>query len=132
MSAEMTSTIPSDSAFDPQAQENPTLTQQKASDPSSHVWVSASAGTGKTKVLTDRVLRLLLPGLDGQPPAAPHTILGITFTKAAANEMQLRILKTLSQWAVISEPDLVTKLTDLLVGRPAPTRLPMRDPCLHG
>lgn len=117
MSAEMTSTIPSDSAFDPQAQENPTLTQQKASDPSSHVWVSASAGTGKTKVLTDRVLRLLLPGLDGQPPAAPHTILGITFTKAAANEMQLRILKTLSQWAVISEPDLVTKLTDLL-GRP--------------
>ena len=55
--------------------------QQKAADPRASVWVSASAGSGKTKVLTDRVLNLLL----NNTPA--HRILCLTFTKAAAAEM---------------------------------------------
>ena len=59
--------------------------QAMASDPLASVWVNASAGTGKTKVLTDRVLRLLLGG------TAPERILCITFTKAAAAEMARRI-----------------------------------------
>ena len=54
--------------------------QAIAADPALSVWVGASAGTGKTKVLTDRVLRLMLAG------AAPERILCITFTKAAAAE----------------------------------------------
>ena len=101
------------SRYNPQAQENPGDTQRRASDPSTHVWVSASAGTGKTKVLTDRVLRLLLPRADGQPATPPQTILGITFTKAAANEMQIRILETLASWSVMEEETLENALADL-------------------
>ena len=52
--------------------------QRRASDPLRSVWVEASAGTGKTKVLSDRVLRLLLNGV------APSKILCLTYTKAAA------------------------------------------------
>jgi len=65
----------------------PGIAQRRAADPSRSVWVSASAGTGKTKVLTDRVLALLLAG------TAPHRILCLTFTKAAAAEMANRILE---------------------------------------
>ncbi len=59
--------------------------QKAASYPGSQVWLSASAGTGKTHVLTARVLRLLLNG------ALPETILCLTFTKAGAAEMDERI-----------------------------------------
>jgi ATP-dependent helicase/nuclease subunit A len=88
------------------------LEQIKSSDPSISVWVSASAGTGKTKVLTDRVLRLLLTG------AAPHKILCLTFTNAAAAEMLHRINKELLAFSRISQEDLKTKLYNLL-GREA-------------
>jgi len=67
--------------------------QREASDPDYSVWVSASAGTGKTKILTDRFLRLLIKGVN------PKNILCLTFTNAAAVEMQARInskLKNLS------------------------------------
>ena len=56
--------------------------QQKASNPRELVWLSASAGTGKTQVLSSRVLRLLL-----QPGVEPSQILCLTFTKAGATEM---------------------------------------------
>ncbi len=61
--------------------------QATASDPRASAWVSANAGSGKTHVLTQRVLRLLL---DGAPPAQ---ILGLTFTKAAAANMASRIFR---------------------------------------
>ena len=63
-----------------------TQNQTRAINPSASVWVSASAGTGKTKVLTDRVLALLLAGTEA------HRILCLTFTKAAAAEMSNRLL----------------------------------------
>src|SRR3546814_11693080 len=59
--------------------------QARASAPDTHVWLSASAGTGKTQVLAARVYRLLLRGVD------PGAILCLTFTKAGAAEMAGRI-----------------------------------------
>lgn len=69
--------------------------QRRAADPNSSAWVAASAGTGKTKVLTDRVLRLLLAGSD------PQEILCLTYTKAAAAEMENRLAARLSAWATL-------------------------------
>ncbi|URW76308.1 double-strand break repair helicase AddA [Sphingomonas donggukensis] len=66
--------------------------QGAASDPTRHVWLSASAGTGKTQVLAARVYRLLLRGVD------PSAILCLTFTKAGAAEMASRISGTLARW----------------------------------
>ncbi len=85
---------------------DPNLRQREAADRNRSVWVAASAGTGKTKVLTDRVLHLLL---GGSPPAR---ILCLTFTKAAAAEMANRLNAVLSEWATI--PD--TKLSDAIEG----------------
>ncbi|RAU22855.1 double-strand break repair helicase AddA [Paramagnetospirillum kuznetsovii] len=87
--------------------------QRRAADPAASVWVAASAGTGKTKVLTDRVLTLLLAG------TPPHKILCLTFTKAAAAEMSNRIQGRLARWATSADEKLVKELSDLL-GR-APT-----------
>ena len=97
---------------------DPNVLQGKASDPNSSVWVGASAGTGKTKVLTDRVLRLLLPTSDERAGTPAHKILCLTFTKAAASEMALRINKTLAAWAVMSEPELADALKSLLGHHP--------------
>lgn len=82
--------------------------QHKASNPDRSVWVEASAGTGKTKVLSDRVLRILLKG--GQP----SKILCLTYTKAAAVEMNTRIAGRLSKWAVAGEEELEKELESLL------------------
>ena len=86
--------------------------QRRATDPRASVWVGASAGTGKTKVLTDRALRLML---DGTPP---QRILCLTFTKAAAAEMAFRINFELGSWAKATQPDLEAGLARLL-GRAA-------------
>ncbi|MBO6559418.1 MAG: double-strand break repair helicase AddA [Nisaea sp.] len=86
--------------------------QRRAADPAASVWVAASAGTGKTKVLTDRVLNLLLAGAD------PGRILCLTFTKAAAAEMSARISGKLSEWAVTGETVLIKKLEYLLGRQP--------------
>ncbi len=80
---------------------DPNMLQRAASNPDESVWVDASAGTGKTKVLTDRVLRLLLPRSDGRSGTPPGRVLCLTFTKAAANEMSLRINRVLGGWAVM-------------------------------
>ncbi len=83
--------------------------QNSAADPNISAWVEASAGTGKTKVLSDRVLRLLL----NSPTPHPERILCLTYTKAGAVEMKSRIYERLSQWAVISDEALQQSLIDL-------------------
>ncbi|BAE52966.1 double-strand break repair helicase AddA [Paramagnetospirillum magneticum] len=88
--------------------------QRRAADPTASVWVAASAGTGKTKVLTDRVLTLLLAG------TPPHKILCLTFTKAAAAEMSNRIAGRLGQWATAHDSDLADDLGRLLGRAPSP------------
>ncbi len=89
-----------------------TAGQRAAADPAASVWVAASAGSGKTKVLTDRVLSLLLDG------AEPQRLLCLTFTKAAAAEMANRLATRLGLWAVCNDPDLAEQL-EVLRGRPA-------------
>lgn len=89
-----------------------TAQQRRASNPQKSVWVEASAGTGKTKVLSDRVLRLLLSGVH------PAKILCLTYTKAAAVEMSSRIAGRLSRWAVASEDELHKELGKLLGNLP--------------
>ena len=74
--------------------------QAAAVDPRAFVTLSASAGTGKTQVLTGRVLRLLLDG------AAPESILCLTFTKAGAAEMANRIGTQLAAWVRLKDPEL--------------------------
>ncbi|WP_247877931.1 double-strand break repair helicase AddA [Azospirillum sp. TSO22-1] len=93
---------------------DPNVLQRRASDPLASVWVGASAGSGKTKVLTDRVLRLMLAG------TPPSRILCLTFTKAAAAEMSIRINRTLGTWATASEDSLTDRLYDLCGGMPSP------------
>ena len=85
-----------------------TTQQMAAANPDMSVWVEASAGTGKTKVLSDRVLRLLLAKV------SPEKLLCLTYTKAAAVEMNERIAKRLSSWAIESDDDLRQDLTELL------------------
>lgn len=74
--------------------------QVTASNPDVSTWLSANAGSGKTAVLTDRVARLLLAGTD------PQNILCLTFTKAAATEMQNRLFRRLGAWAMMPGEDL--------------------------
>lgn len=86
---------------------DPNIAQRLASDPAASVWVTASAGTGKTKVLTDRVLRLMLEG------TPPEEILCLTFTKAAASVMTTRIRDELANWATMDDASLDARLTKL-------------------
>ncbi len=81
--------------------------QLRAADPAHSAWVSANAGSGKTKVLIDRVARLLLKG------AEPDSILCVTYTKAAANEMLERLFGQLGTWSILDEAALKTKLAAL-------------------
>lgn len=97
-----------------------TMKQRAASDPMVSSWVGASAGSGKTKVLTDRILRLLLPRENGEPGTRAEKILALTFTKAAANEMALRLSQRLSAWAVMDERSLANDLENLLGRQPVP------------
>ncbi len=88
--------------------------QRTASDPAQSVWVRANAGSGKTYVLTARVLRLLLSGVK------PEEILCLTYTKAAAAEMRGRVGQRLGQWALATEPELIRDLTMLAGAPPTP------------
>ncbi|MEL6413323.1 MAG: double-strand break repair helicase AddA [Pseudomonadota bacterium] len=87
--------------------------QADAANPAQSVWVEANAGSGKTKVLIDRVARLLLRRPDGRPGALPDSILCITYTKAAANEMLARLYQRLGDWAVASDEKLRRSLAQL-------------------
>ena len=84
-----------------------TQTQVDAASPAYSTWLSANAGSGKTRVLTDRVARLLLEEV------SPQNILCLTYTKAAAAEMQNRLFKRLGGWAMLDDDELRTDLAAL-------------------
>lgn len=86
--------------------------QARAADPATSAWVSANAGTGKTHVLTRRVLRLLLAG------TPPERILCLTYTKAAAAEMATRVFRELGYWVTKPKADLDKALSELLGRQP--------------
>ena len=81
--------------------------QRLAADPGLSAFVTANAGSGKTKTLIDRVARLLLAG------AQPETILCVTYTKAAAAEMQRRLFLLLGDWSVCDDISLREALAKL-------------------
>ena len=91
--------------------------QIAATDPTGSTWVAANAGSGKTHVLTQRVARLLLGG------AEPHKVLSLTYTKAAASEMQTRLFRTLGAWAMAPDDRLGQDLA-ALAGQAAPVTDP--------
>lgn len=88
--------------------------QRTASDPGRSAWVAANAGSGKTSVLVDRVVRLLLDGAD------PSRILCLTFTKAAAANMQNRVFGLLGEWVALADPELSARIEGLTGSPPDP------------
>jgi ATP-dependent helicase/nuclease subunit A len=94
--------------------------QRAASDPAVSAFVAASAGSGKTKLLTDRLLRLMLAG------AAPSKILCLTYTKAAAAEMQNRLNARLAAWVVMDDAALAAALAALGVVASPPVQVRAR------
>jgi ATP-dependent helicase/nuclease subunit A len=93
------------------------LRQARASNPRTSAWVSANAGSGKTHVLTQRVLRLLL---DGTPPAQ---ILCLAYTKAAAANMADRVFSKLAQWTSLDDKALTQAIVDCGAAAPDPAKL---------
>ncbi|MDP1669150.1 double-strand break repair helicase AddA [Phaeovulum sp.] len=81
--------------------------QVQAAAPAHSTWLAANAGSGKTRVLTDRVARLLLAGTE------PQKVLCLTYTKAAASEMQNRLLGRLGAWAMLPDGELRAALEEL-------------------
>jgi len=81
--------------------------QRVAADPAISAFVTANAGSGKTKTLIDRVARLLLAG------STPEAILCVTYTKAAAAEMQRRLFERLGEWCVTPDAELRRRVGDL-------------------
>jgi ATP-dependent helicase/nuclease subunit A len=86
---------------------DPRHAQRRAADPQASIFVTANAGSGKTTTLVDRVARLLLGG------AQPEAILCVTYTKAAAAEMQRRLFQRLGDWSVMHDEDLRRQLASL-------------------
>src|SRR5580658_6806521 len=86
--------------------------QASASNPDASAFVSANAGSGKTHVLVQRVIRLLLSGV------SPEKILCVTFTKAAAANMAERVFTTLGQWVALSDDQLNAAIRDVGIARP--------------
>lgn len=93
------------------------IQQSLASDPVSSAWVSANAGSGKTHVLTQRVIRLLLSG------CRPSSILCLTYTKAAASEMSNRVFQRLAGWTVLSDEALGNQIAAMEGQHPDRARL---------
>jgi ATP-dependent helicase/nuclease subunit A len=90
--------------------------QRAASDPAVSAWVAANAGSGKTHVLAQRVIRLLLRG------TAPEKILCLTYTKAAAANMANRVFETLAEWTPLSDEEIDREIADIEGRRPDATR----------
>ena len=88
-------------------------TQARASDPAASSFVSANAGSGKTHVLVQRVIRLLLEGV------APEKILCITFTKAAAANMAERVFTTLGHWVTLDDDALDAAIREAGIPNPS-------------
>jgi len=93
--------------------QRPTRSQIAAADPAVSAWVGANAGSGKTRVLTQRVARLLLTEVN------PQRILCLTYTKAAAAEMQNRLFEMLGGWAMAEDGRLGDELA-AIAGEQAP------------
>lgn len=91
--------------------------QALATSPDRSVFVSANAGTGKTHVLTNRVLRLLLSG------APPDSILCVTYTKAAAAEMRHRLSERLQKWAICPQEELLKDIQQMGEASPSQAQL---------
>src|SRR5499433_2912911 len=91
--------------------------QIAASDPAVSAWVAANAGSGKTHVLAQRVIRLLLDGVD------PGKILCITFTKAAAANMANRVFDELRRWTALDDVELDAAIKRISNIHPEATRL---------
>lgn len=89
------------------AREEANRAQRIAADPAVSAFVAASAGSGKTKLLTDRLLRLMLGGAD------PARIQCLTFTKAGAAEMALRLQRRLGRWVTLDDSVLDAELRAL-------------------
>ncbi|OJF98403.1 double-strand break repair helicase AddA [Pararhizobium antarcticum] len=87
--------------------------QALASDPARSAWVSANAGSGKTHVLTQRVIRLLLAG------CRPSAILCLTYTKAAASEMSNRVFERLAEWVTLDDAALEERIRQIEGERPS-------------
>ena len=97
-------------------------TQARASDPAASAFVSANAGSGKTHVLVQRVIRLLLGGVP------PEKILCITFTKAAAANMAERVFSTLGHWVTLDDAALDAAIREAGLAQPsAKLRLRARE-----
>ena len=81
--------------------------QDAAANPTENIWVQANAGTGKTSVLVQRLLRILFrtENLDD------CGILCLTYTNAAAGEMRNRILSALRTWAMAPDDELAELLS---------------------
>src|SRR6185295_16366828 len=86
--------------------------QRAASDPAVSAWVAANAGSGKTHVLAQRVIRLLLRG------TRPEKILCLTYTKAAAANMANRVFETLARWTPLSDDELDAEILKIEGRRP--------------
>src|SRR5882672_9971743 len=86
--------------------------QIAASDPDRSAWVAANAGSGKTHVLAQRVIRLLLNG------TAPEKILCLTYTKAAAANMANRVFETLAKWTPLSDDELDAEIARIESRKP--------------
>ncbi|MEJ0096766.1 MAG: UvrD-helicase domain-containing protein [Bauldia sp.] len=86
--------------------------QAAASNPANSAWVSANAGSGKTFVLSRRVIRLLLAGVD------PARILCLTFTKAAAAEMAKRVFAELGAWTTLADAELAVRIREIEAREP--------------
>jgi len=93
------------------------LSQRLASDPKKSAWVSANAGSGKTHVLVNRIIRLMLDG------ANPGKILALTFTKAAAAEMANRLNQRLAGWAMLGHDELAGDIAGITGTAPSPDQL---------
>jgi len=91
--------------------------QHASSNPKQSAWVSANAGAGKTHVLTQRVIRLMLEGGD------PSRILCLTYTKSAAAEMKQRIFKTLSSWTMLDEKALQEAISKISGANASPSQM---------
>src|SRR5262252_5322911 len=87
-------------------------TQARASNPASSSFVSANAGSGKTHVLVQRVIRLLLSDVP------PEKILCITFTKAAAANMAERVFSTLGHWVTLDDASLDAAIREAGIAHP--------------
>ena len=91
--------------------------QNEASDPDASAWVAANAGSGKTYVLAQRVIKLLLAGVD------PQKILSITFTKAAAANMAKQVFDRLAAWVTLDDMALAGAIAELSGTPPTADRL---------